>query len=171
MALGGKMTRRFAAALVFAALAGLILAFPARAALCLRWESPPRANPGQRVAVAFRTLIPLASGELKPHATLDYPFRVEAVSPSGETQNLQVAPTADPQLWRGLFVAAEAGAWVVRVANFEEGAVDRSCYRPLVFQVGDASGGSGWWRWAVIATGALLAVAVAFRRSRLRRTL
>lgn len=165
------MTRRFAAALLAAALAELSIALPARAALCLCWEAGPPASPGDRVVVAFRTLIPLASGELKPHPTPDYPFRVEAVSPGGDAHEIRVAPTADPHVWLGSFVAARAGEWTVRVANFEQGAVDPSCYQPLVLEVTESSAGWGWWPWAAIGSSAILVGAIALRRSHVGRTL
>lgn len=169
--MGGK-TNRIVASLLLVGVGMLVTASPAGAALCLRWESPTRADPGESVQVAFRTLVPLASGTMKPEAFPGYPFSVEAISPEGVVQALEVRPGTDPQVWRGSFVPQEAGIWEVQVENFESvlGGTDASCYTKLHVQVGTAAGGLAWWGWTAIATGVAAAAAVsAWGLVRLRR--
>jgi hypothetical protein len=107
-----------AAALVFLALAG-----GATAALEVRLSViPARPRTGQRVSVMLRPYRPYlrADGsccDLEP-ANVDYPFKIEASSPSGRVFRIRVARKADPYVWTGSFSFRSPGRWEVRATNW-----------------------------------------------------
>ena len=115
---------------------------PGFAALCVEWQRPARAHAREEVRVALRTLVPLASGEYRPRAFPDYPFRAVLAAPDGTTRPLAMTRSErDPGLWLASFTPSRAGRWSVRIANFEEGGpTEPACYRPLTIRVLAASG-------------------------------
>jgi hypothetical protein len=154
---------RVAAAVALA----LVFAPSAGAAMCIRWESGASARPGERVAPAFRTLVPLVDGTSRPWAVGNYPFRVSVVSPAGRELPIAVRPRAgDGEVWEGSFAATAEGEWQVRIANFEEGLGapgaggrdSASCYRRLLVAVAPGPGDLPRWTWFALVALGLIAV-------------
>jgi hypothetical protein len=54
---------------------------------------------------------------LKP-AAVSYPFRIEAVSPSGRVHSVRVRRTTNRYLWSGPFRFRTAGRWVIRAPQW-----------------------------------------------------
>jgi hypothetical protein len=94
----------------------------ARTALEVRLSVKP-GNPRalEPAGIELRMYLPLLRADgsccrLEPGGPAVYPFRVEAVSPTGKTLRIRVTK-ADGHLWRGAFRFALAGRWLVRVVN------------------------------------------------------
>lgn len=109
---------------------GLLLAAPAGGALEVKLSiEPARPAALEPVTVTLRTYVtvPRADGSccrLERGDVRSYPFRVEAVSPTGKVVQLRVRP-AGPNLRRGVATFPTAGRWTLRVANYADGG-----YRP-----------------------------------------
>jgi hypothetical protein len=120
-----------------AALSALVLVAEANAAMCIRLSTlPTRPTVGTKAVIQLRTYAPLPDGRLRPWAVRDYPFRMQAVSPSGRIHRVRVRPSADVYAWRGRFVFPERGRWTIRVANFA--GANPNCSGPLVLRVAAA---------------------------------
>jgi hypothetical protein len=132
--------------LVFGALGvGIIVASPASAALCARWDPPEAASRGRSASISFGTYAPVSTGgatyRLEPHPFPDYPFRVLAVSPTGSGVSVDVAPTdSDGSQWSGAFTPDEGGSWTLQIANLAD--ADAACYADIPLDVTEASWGS-----------------------------
>jgi hypothetical protein len=102
---------------------GLVLAVPAAGALEVRLSTEPgRPAALERTQIVLRTYLPLIRADgtccrLEVGGPRSYPFRVEAVSPSGKVSRIRVRRSA-PNLWRGVFTFPIPGRWRVRVANY-----------------------------------------------------
>ncbi len=102
---------------------GLLLATPAGGALEVRLATAPtRPFALEPTRITLRTYQPLIRADgtccrLEAGGPHSYPFRVEAVSPSGKVSQVRVR-WAGPNLWRGVFRFSVPGRWQVRVANY-----------------------------------------------------
>jgi hypothetical protein len=102
-----------------AGLIALMLAPEASAAMCVRLSTrPTQPVVGTRTVVQLETFYPEPHGRLTPWAVRDYPFRVEAVSPSSRVHRVVVRLSADVYAWRGSFRFTQQGSWTLRVTNF-----------------------------------------------------
>lgn len=101
--------------------------------------SPIEADVGDRVEILLRTFLPFSASSVRldvPEPTSagypvesgywsvlypwpDYPFRVLATGPAGETTIEMTRDTSDITLFRGAFRPDTAGEWTIRVTNFE----------------------------------------------------
>lgn len=110
---------------------GLVLAAPAGGALEVRLSTlPERPAALERTQIVLRAFLPLVRADgsccnLKPGGPRSYPFRVEAVSPSGKVSRIRVRRSG-PAMWRGVFSFPLEGRWTVRVANFAQGGYSRA---------------------------------------------
>lgn len=84
--------------------------------MCIRLCTQPRATAGARAEVGLRTYAPY-SDELRPWRVLDYPFRVQAVAPTGRVFRVAIRPERANR-WIGFFRFAMKGTWIIRVTNF-----------------------------------------------------
>ena len=111
--------RPFACIAVTAVSAVLASAPAAHSAMCISLALS-HSRPKVRVAtrIALRPFIPPGRGVLQPWIVRRYPFRVEAVSPTGRAFRVRVRPTRDPYVWSGVFSFPSPGRWHVRVTNF-----------------------------------------------------
>ena len=111
--------RRTAVAIGVAAIA-VTFAPAADAAMCIRlFAQPAQPHPGAAAQVGLRTYAPLPDGGLRPWKVDRYPFRVEAVSPTGRIHRIAVRQSrADPYAWVGSFRFPKLGVWTIRVTNF-----------------------------------------------------
>jgi hypothetical protein len=123
----------FGAALVCLAAAGA-----ASAALEVRLAvDPGKPRAGHASSILLRPYSPYLREDgsccrLEP-ADVDYPFRVEAVSPAGRVFRVQVQRTSDPFLWSGRFVFRSAGRWEVRATNWGPRYSASAGGRPRIF--------------------------------------
>jgi hypothetical protein len=121
-----------------AALAFLTAAGVATAALEVRLEvNPVRPRAGQVSSILLRPYFPYVREDgtccrLEP-TDVDYPFRVEAVSPAGRVFRVRVQRTSDPFLWSGRFVFRSKGRWQIRAANWGPRYQHAPGARPRVF--------------------------------------
>jgi hypothetical protein len=130
----------------------ITLSVPAQAAFCIRMKLvPDTPDVGQPARLELRTLVPFPdeSGSLHMEAQAipaTYPFRVRAIRPGGEEVPVQVQRSSqDPKLWIGHMAMDRAGAWQVRVLNFEPeeaGSEESRCYAALRVTVGEATDSS-----------------------------
>ena len=125
--------------LVLATASGLLLAPPASAALCARWDPPRQVDEGTQALVSFRTFLPISENgdayRLKPHAFPDYPFRVQAISPRGEPSRIAIAPSADDnRRWLGSLTPNQEGRWTLTIVNMQGGG-DEACYTDATLMV------------------------------------
>jgi hypothetical protein len=137
----------------------------ASSALCAHWESLPSTPSGQEVTVAFRTFLPLATGEggyrLEPRPFPQYPFRVRAVAPNGTANDVAVSPGSGNR-WVGRFVPGQEGSWSVRIVNLSGS--EPKCYRDGRLRVGDLPANRLWVGVAVAtALAALTGLALLLR--------
>ena len=115
------------------------LAFPASAAAALEVKlslatTSPRA--GSRALVELRPYWT----EYRPDGTccrlrpanVRYPFRVQAVSPSGRVFRVVVRMTKNRYLWRGSFVFPRDGRWIIRAPQWGPRYSRNFGARPLV---------------------------------------
>lgn len=104
---------------------GLVLVAPAAGALEVRLTiEPARPNALESVTVALRSYVPVVRGDgtccrLEPDGARSYPFRVEAVSPTGKVVRVRVRPVGS-NLRRGVITFPAAGRWTLRVANYAQ---------------------------------------------------
>jgi len=123
---------------VVALFAFLAAAQPAAAALEVRLSTDPsRPRAGQASSILLRPYVPYVREDgsccrLEP-ADVDYPFRLEAVSPTGRVFSLRVRRTSDPFLWSGRFVFRAAGRWEVRATNWGPRYSTSAGGRPRIF--------------------------------------
>jgi hypothetical protein len=97
------------------------LAFPASAAAALEVRLavvPTAPQAGARAIVQLRPYWPYLRPDgscckLVP-ASVNYPFKVEAVSPAGRVFRVTVRQTAKRYVWAGSFVFRSAGRWTIR---------------------------------------------------------
>jgi len=130
------------AALGATCLAVLSQAIPATAALCAKWDPPPKGVTGVPASITFRTYIPIPStGDaytLEPHAFPDYPFRVRASSPDGAVSEIDMSPDPDAgQVWMGSLTPDRQGRWTLTITNLQDS--DAACYTDAVLTVDQAS--------------------------------
>lgn len=103
--------------------------------------SPTQAKVGERVEVLLRTFLPFSVSDLGlgvPVPSMggypvasgfwsvlypwpEYPFRVVATGPTGESIVAMSPDPNDVTLYRGVFAPDVAGKWTIRVTNFEPG--------------------------------------------------
>ncbi len=89
----------------------------AGAAMCIRLAAEPeKPAAGARAVVSMRTYAPYTDG-LRPWRVPDYPFRVEAVAPTGRVFRL-VMRSGRENRWTGSFRFRLSGVWTIRVKNF-----------------------------------------------------
>src|SRR6266511_4748623 len=110
---------------LFSAVALAALALPGSAAGALEVRlavvpSPPTV--GDPTVVRLRPYWPYNRPDgtccrLVP-ANVNYPFRVEAVSPAGRVSRITVRKTGNRYLWAGSFVFRRAGRWTVRAPQW-----------------------------------------------------
>lgn len=104
---------------------GLVLAMPAAGALEVKLvTSPKRPAALERTVVTMRTFVPLIRDDgsccrLEPGGPRAYPFRVEAVSPTGKTSRIRVRHVEGNE-WRGIFRFATPGRWRVELPQFRK---------------------------------------------------
>ena len=134
--------RRFSliGSLVFTAFGlAAMVAGPASAALCARWDPPDPAAVGNSSSVSFRTYIPVSTDcgstyKLEAHPFPDYPFRVRAVSPTGTVVTVAVAPSdEDTSQWLGQFTPDQTGSWTLHIVNLAD--ADAACYSDMPLAV------------------------------------
>ena len=95
----------------------------AHAALEVRLSlTPAKPRVGAAVTVTVRPYWPNPRSDgsccrLDP-AIVDYPFRIQAVAPTGQIFRVRVRRSADPYRWVGTFVFPRPGRWQVRAANW-----------------------------------------------------
>ena len=115
----------------------VLWAAPAHAAVCIQWQPVPVHVVGDAVSVKFETFAPLPAGTLSPVA-IEYPFRMEAITPDGSIVPVAVAHGDGPRrfAWHGQFMATKVGIWRVRSLNFPG---DTPCGPELRIAVSDAA--------------------------------
>ena len=87
------------------------------AAMCVRlFAKPLTPRAGARTEVGLRTFASYADG-LRPWRVASYPFRVQAVAPTGRVFRLTIRP-ASTNRWVGSFWFPMRGHWTIRVTNF-----------------------------------------------------
>jgi hypothetical protein len=102
----------------------LILATPAAGALEVKLStSPRRPSALERTTVVLNTFAPLVRPDgsccrLEPYAPDSYPFRVEAVSPTGKASRIRVRH-ARANEWRGVVRFATPGRWHIDLPQFD----------------------------------------------------
>jgi hypothetical protein len=116
---------------VTAASAALVLAAPAGAALDAKLAVIP-ASPrvGTAVTVTIRPYWPFSRADgsccrLVP-ARVRYPFRLQALGPSGSLILFRPRRTADPYVWRARPTFPRSGRWRIRISNYYTGECGRS---------------------------------------------
>lgn len=103
----------------------LALAMPAAGALEVRISIVPKRPAAlERTDVVLRTFAPLIRADgsccrLEPWAPRSYPFRVEAVSPSGKRSRIRVRHVERNE-WRGAFRFPTAGRWTIELPQIFE---------------------------------------------------
>jgi len=127
-------------AVMLGVLAPVAFSSPAHAAMCAKWDQPERVDVGGTARVSFRTYLPISTGgnsyTLRPRAFPDYPFQVEAYSPTGEIRPIQVTRSPeDRQVWAGDFTPDQPGPWTLVIVNFHNS--DDACYGDVVLSVTD----------------------------------
>jgi hypothetical protein len=108
---------------VTAALGALALPSSALAALEVKLTIVPAApKKGARAVVQVRPywtyLRPDGSCCKLVAADVDYPFKIEARSPTGRVFRVNVRRTKNPYLWAGSFVFRRSGRWTVRAPQW-----------------------------------------------------
>lgn len=101
----------------------LVMVPPAGGALEVKLSTvPARPSALERTKIVLRTYVPLLREDgsccrLQPGGPRSYPFRVEAVSPTGKTSRIRMR-WAKPNLWSGVRRFPIPGSWTVRVVNY-----------------------------------------------------
>jgi hypothetical protein len=101
----------------------LVLAPAAQAALEVRLSiGSSRPTKGDRIVVNLRPYYPYLREDgsccrLVP-VDIDYPFRVEARSPSGVVSRIRVVRDQSRLVWSGELLVRQAGLWEIRVTNW-----------------------------------------------------
>ncbi len=117
--------------MMVALVANLLLSSPARAALCVRLSLPPGPRVGRPTDLQLDTFLPYwltPNGHLSPSpAPVAYPFGVVAIDSLGHVVAIPVQPVEGTNLWTGVVRFQHPGLWVVRVNNFTERGMNRSC--------------------------------------------
>lgn len=108
--------------LLTAALLALVLPASAAAALEVKLSVPSSPKKGASSVVQLRPYWThyRADGtccRLKP-ADVRYPFRVEAVSPTGRVSRVVVRRTKNRFVWSGSFAFTRAGRWTLRAPQW-----------------------------------------------------
>ena len=157
-------------AVVFAA--GVVVARPASAALCAKWDPPETTAAGTSAIVSFRTHVPISTNgddyTLEPHAFPDYPFRVQAISPNGTAVDVSMATTGNDVLrWSGEFTADQGGSWTLIILNLQD--ADAPCYADMLLLVTEEAT-SRTLEYALVGLVALAAIGgfAVLRRRRVR---
>jgi hypothetical protein len=123
--------------LIVAVAAALVIADPAAAALEVRLAIvPAKAKVGQRAVVQLRPYIPYRRPDgsccrLEP-ADVSYPFRVEAVSPTGRVFRVRMRKTRNPYVWSGPFTFSRTGEWTLREPHWGPGYSRRAGGKPRI---------------------------------------
>jgi hypothetical protein len=143
----------------------------ASAAMCAHWDPPTNAAVEGQAVVSFSTYEPVAKSDgsyrLRSHAFPEYPFKVLAVSPSGEVVDVVVVPSdSDPTRWVGRFEPGTPGTWTLQVENLQ--AADSVCYEDEPLTV-EASGSSALQKSALAVGLVLVATAARILIGRRRR--
>jgi hypothetical protein len=81
--------------------------------------SPIAGQPGSILIHTFVADSAKPDGVGARWAVAEYPFRVEAVAPSGAVFAISMARGSDPYIWRGEAIFSETGDWLVWVRNCE----------------------------------------------------
>ena len=98
-------------------LTALALAATATAAMGVQMTiGPAKPRAGHSALIELRPFWPFASGN-EP-ADVNYPFKVEAVSPNGSIYRVRTVRTQNPYVHAGRFTFRRAGRWCVRVTNY-----------------------------------------------------
>ena len=129
---------------LLASLSVIVLARPATAALCARWDPPAPGAVGSAASISLRTFVPFTtSGDdyvLEPYAVPDYPFRVQALSPDGTRRKVGMSPdSGDDRVWKGSLIPDRQGRWTLIITNFHGS--DTACYTRAVLTVDGEAGG------------------------------
>jgi hypothetical protein len=109
--------------LLAATLVALVAPTAAAAALEVKLSVlPALPKKGARATVQIRPYWPYSRPDgtccrLKP-ADVSYPFRLEAVSPTGRVSRVVVRRTKNQFLWAGRFVFPAAGRWTLRAPQW-----------------------------------------------------
>jgi hypothetical protein len=109
--------------LLAATLLALVAPIAAAAALEVKLSVVPAApKKGVRATIQLRPFWPYKRADgtccvLKP-ADVNYPFRIEAVSPSGRIFKVRVRKTQNRYLWAGSFRFGALGRWVLRAPQW-----------------------------------------------------
>jgi hypothetical protein len=104
----------------------ILAAEPANAALDARLAvSPVSPRVGVPAAVTIRPYWPFARADgsccRRVPAKVRYPFRLQALGPSGAMVLFRPRRTADPYLWRARLRFPRSGRWRIRIANYYTG--------------------------------------------------
>jgi len=121
------------------ACAAAALALPASAAAALEVRLrvvPASPKAGARAVVQLRPYWTYLRPDgtccrLEP-ADVNYPFRVEAISPSGRVHRIRVHRTSNRYVWAGAFVFRRPGRWIVRDPQWGPGYSTRAGGRPRI---------------------------------------
>jgi hypothetical protein len=131
-----SVKRRWLVGLV-SALAFFAAAEVASAALEVRLTvSPAKPRAGSPATILLRPYWPYLRDDgsccrLEP-ADVDYPFRLEAVSPTGRVRTIRVQQTNDPFVWGSRFVFRSTGRWEIREPHWGPRYVTSGGGRPRI---------------------------------------
>lgn len=108
--------------LLAATLLALVAPTAAAAALEIKLSVPTVPKKGARATIQLRPYWTYNRPDgtccvLKP-ADVDYPFRIEAVSPRGRVSRVVVRRTTNRFVWAGRFVFRAAGRWTLRAPQW-----------------------------------------------------
>jgi hypothetical protein len=122
-----KVMRR---TLVAAPAVVLVLAAPAGAALDARLAvTPTSPRVGAAATVTIQPYWPFSRADgsccRRVPAKVRYPFRLQALGPSGSLILFRPQRTADPHLWRARLPFPRPGRWRIRIANYYTGECGR----------------------------------------------
>lgn len=85
--------------------------------MCIRLFAEPQIpTAGARTEIGLRTYTPYSDG-LRPRRITTYPFRVQAVAPTGRVYRVVIRPERANK-WVGSFWFPMRGTWTIRVTNF-----------------------------------------------------
>jgi hypothetical protein len=140
--------------------ASVIVASPASAALCARWNPPEQTSVGNSVSISFRTYAPVSTGansySLEPRPFPKYRFRVMALSPGGTEVPVAMVPSDEGSLqWLGEFIPDRAGSWTLHIANLSD--AEAACYEDVSLEVTEGPHGLEW-TYLLIGFGAICAI-------------
>ena len=114
----------------------LVLPTSAAAALAVKLSIVAAPKVGSRAVVQLRPYWTYIRKDgtccrLVP-ANVNYPFRVEAVSPAGRVSRITVHKTKNHMVWAGRFVFSSAGRWTIRAPQWGPRYVTRDGARPRI---------------------------------------